>query len=230
MSALSFKEHKKQVKSSNYFHRPNNFGVEGKDHINISIHSNAYLGRLLDPSYLKTINYRHIGKFSSVLSLWYWVRSKNLDDALRKLHGVKLKKYLEDNPSISSYVPNFKAIVGVATWIKVKQYPAMLKEIKELDSSIKLLSYSLVKSSELRVCTNYANVIIDIGNEIISAVKEDRVPNFDHFVDNPSLAGLNYLEGILKSVLPSEKLESLKQLDQDPEGEEEEEDESCLVA
>lgn len=207
---VTFKDFKKLFKSTAYYNNPNDCGIEGEDHINISIQSSTKLGKLLDPAYLKTINYRYIGKFSSVLSLWYWIRSDKLDDNFRRLTGSKLKVYAETNKVFGNYVPNFKAIIAKATWIKVKSYPNILKEIKELDPNIKLYSYHIVKSSNLRICTNYASMIIEIAEEIINAVKEDREPNFDLFVDKPNVTGLDYLEGVLIKVLPIDKIEEMK--------------------
>lgn len=207
---LSFKDLKKQFKANAYFNNPNNFGKEGEDHINISIQSETKIGKIFDPAYLKVINYEHVGKFNSVLSLWYWVRSDNLDDNIRRLTGFKLKKYAEANGIFGKYVPNFKAIIAYATWLKVKDYHGLIKEIKELDPKIKLLSYHTVKSSNLRVCNNYAALIIDISNEIIKAIQESREPDFNKFVDNPDQAGLTFMEGVLSKVLSKDKIEELK--------------------
>lgn len=207
---IGFKDLKKQFKSQAYFNSPNNAGKEGTDHINISIQSETRLGKLLDPAYLKTINYRYVGKFNSVLSLWYWVRSTNLDDNFRRLTGSKLKAYAEANGVFGNYVPNFKAIVAKATWVKVKGYPNLLKEIKELDANVKFYSYHIVKSSGLRICTNYAAMIIEVVEEIVKAVKENREPNFELFADKPNVAGLDFLEGVLAKVMPKEKIEEMK--------------------
>lgn len=210
-SKLNFKDLKKQFKTNAYYSSPNNFGVEGDDHINISIQSELKLGKLLDPAYLKTFTYPCIGKFSSVLSLWYWVRSADLNDNYRRLTGNKLKMFAEANGVFGTYVPNFKAIIGQATWIKIKSYPSVLKELKELDPNVKFLSYHIVKSSDLRICSNYAAMIIDIVHEIVNAVKEDKEPDFNHLADNPNLVGLSYMEGVLSKVLSEEKIKELKE-------------------
>lgn len=199
----------KQMKN-NYYNFPNNFKKEGEDHINISLQSETKLGKLLDPGYVKTFNYKFIGKFSSVMSLWYWVRSSDLDDNIRRLTGKQLKAYAESKGIFKEFVPNFKAIIAVATWNKLRRYPYIIKEIKELDPNIKLLSYHVIKSSNLRVCTNYAGLIIEIANELIAAIREDRNPYFDKFADNKSKTDLMYLEGVLSKVLPPEKIEELK--------------------
>lgn len=217
---LTFKDIRKQFRARAYYNHPNNFGEEGVDHINISIQSKTRLGKILDPAYLKVINYKYIGKFNSVLSLWYWVRSPSLDDNIRRLTGRNLKMYAEANGIFNNYVPNFKAIIATATWLKVKSYPSIIKEIKELNPEIKLLSYHIVKSSNLRICTNYASLIIDIADTIIKAVKDGVEPDFSLFVDNKEKAGLMYLEGVLSKVLPPEKIEELKNSEHNSEEEE----------
>ena len=207
---VTFKDLKKQFKANAYYNSPNNVGDEGVDHYNISIQSETRLGKLFDPAYLKTINYKHVGKFNSVLSLWYWVRSTNLDDNFRRLTGAKLKLYAEANGVFGNYVPNFKAIVAKATWTKIKGYPNVLKEIKDLDPNKKFYSYHIVKSSGVRICTNYAAMMIEIVEEIVKAVKEDREPNFSLFVDKPHVAGLDFLEGVLSKIMPKDKIEDMK--------------------
>ena len=207
---MDFKELRKKFRASAPFNHPNSFGKEGEDHINISIQSETRIGKIFDPAYLKVINYKHIGKFNSVMSLWYWIRSSNLDDNIRRLTGRNLKIYAETKGIFNKFVPNFKAIIGQATWIKVRSYPNILKEIKELDPNIKIISYNIVKSSGLRITTSYAPLIIDIAELIIKAVKEDKEPDFTPFVDNQEKAGLCYLEGVLEKVMPPEVLERMR--------------------
>jgi hypothetical protein len=147
--------------------------------------------------------------------MWFWVRSPNLDDNYRRLTGPKLKAFAEANGVFGNIVPNFKAIIGKATWVKVKGYPHMLNEIKKLDPKIKLYSYNVVRSSGLRICTNYASMMIDIAQEIITAVKEDREPNFDQFVDHPEVADFDFLEGVLKKVMPVSRLEEMRKMNEE---------------
>lgn len=206
----NFKEYKRQVNDDAYYHRPNDFLKEGEDHINLSIQSTTRLGKVFDPAYLKVVNYPYIGKFCSVFSLWSWLKADAVDDSLRRLTGPQLRKHVRYKKMSMSSVPNFKAIVAYATWMKIKDYPSLLEEIKKLSPEVKLLSYDLVKGSELRVCTKYAPLIISIANHIVAAVQEDREPDFSEFLDKPHLSALNYLEGALEKVFPKEKIEALK--------------------
>ena len=207
---MNFKDMRNKFKANAPYNHPNNYGKEGEDHINISIQSDTRIGKIFDPAYLKVINYKHVGKFNSVLSLWYWVRSANLDDNIRRLTGRNLKTYAEMNGVFNKFVPNFKAIIAQATWNKIRNYPGILKEIKELNPEIKLLSYHIVKSSSLRICTNYAAMITEIADCIIKAVKEGKEPDFSAFVDTKDKAGLMYLEGVLANILPASRIEEMK--------------------
>lgn len=222
---LNFKDLRNQFKTNIYYNHPNNFKEEGEDHININFTSNSKIGKIFDPSYVKVINYHHIGKFSSVLNLWHWLRSDDLDDAIRRMSGYNLRLYTDANNSgFSKKIPNFKAIIGLATWYKIKSYKNIIKEIKELDPNIKFLSYYTVKSSNLRVCTNYASLVVDIANIIVKAIREDTQPDFSSLVDDKNNTGLLYLEGFLSGILPIEKIEEMKKIEiaEEPEDPEEE--------
>lgn len=209
---LTFKDYKQQVRKDAHIHRPNDYGQEGEDHINLSIQSTTRMGKIFDPGYLKVVNYPHIGKFCSIFSMWCWLKSSTMDDNLRRLSGHQLVRYIDNNDISMSNVPNFKAIIAKATWDKLQAYPAVLEEMRQLPDNVQLLSYNVIRSSNLRVCTKYAALIIGIAREFISALKQEREPNFDLFVDDPSKASLDYLEGALSKVFSQEKIQAIRQL------------------
>lgn len=197
MSNRTFKDLKNRSSISAPFNKPNQFKVEGEDHINISLQSKTKLGRLLDPGYCMNLEYPHIGKFKSVLALGYWLRSEDLDDTIRTLSGSKLKQYAKDHDLYSKRVPNYTAIVAKATWLRVSSREDIIEEIKNLPDNIDLLSYSIHKTSNLRITTNYAPMVVAITKEIIRAVKANSEPNLDMFIQDASCAGMDYLEGVL---------------------------------
>ena len=200
---------KKSYAQSEYFYFPNNYMEEGQDHINLNIQSETRVGKIFDPAYIKTIQYPYIGKFGSVANLWYWLKSDNLDDRLRRIPPRDLKNPFKFNKNARNYVNNFRAVIGYATWLKIKSTPVVIKDIKELPDDIVLLSYNVIKSSGVRICTNYAYLIISIANIIIKAVKEDTEPNFDSLVDHGSSSELFYIDDFLKSFLTEEKYAEL---------------------
>lgn len=208
----SFREVRDLINSSSYFSTPNNFKEDGVDHANISITSSQELWKVLAPEYAKVINYPHIGKFNSVMSLWYWVRSSNFDDNVRSRTGRALLKYIQNSDQFGEFVPCFKSIMGWATWLKVKKYPHLLEQLRNFDENKKLLSYRKVASSDVRIATPYAGMMIGIVEEIIKAVKAGRDPNFDSFITerDEAMKGLNYLEGVLTRMMGADKVEEIK--------------------
>lgn len=161
----------------NHIVQPNKFSKEGLDHINISSKSLTRLGKMLDPSYGKVIYYPGIGKFSSVLNLWYWVMSDPLDDSLRNLSGHKLTNKIKSINTKRVY--HFKAIIAYATYLKLKEYPDILEEIRTLRDDIVFLSYYTPPHSLVRVTSAYAKVIVEIISEVVKQIKLDKTePDF----------------------------------------------------
>lgn len=206
---ITFKDLREQFKKSAYYNRPNDFGVDGEDHINIWINGETKLGRILDPVYLKTINYNYIGKFASVQNLWFWLRTPSMDDSIRRMNARALRAYIQSQGIRFRHVPNFKAIIGSATWYKVKGYWHIIKELKNLDPSIKFLSYYTMKSSGLRVATSYSAMMIEIADIIRDAVQKGVEPDFTPLCDVPSKTRLRYLEAFLENILPHERFVEL---------------------
>lgn len=193
----TFKEHKRSFHLDAAYNKPNRFKAEGIDHVNISVLSNNKLGRFLDPGYCINIDYPSIGKFRSILSLIYWLKSPDLDDKIRVLTGTKLNIYVREKSLKNKRLPNYPAILAFATWLKIKQRPDILEEIKNFPDDFTLLSYRVNAVSGIRIATGFAPRIVPIMEEIVLAVKEDREPNFDLFVTNSKEAGVYYLEGAL---------------------------------
>lgn len=176
---------------------PNSFGEEGIDHINISLSSTLHIGRLMSPDYRRAIVYPKIGKFASVLSLWYWLKSGDFDDAIRRLTGDKLKLYVTTRQKKPVNVPNFKAVIGKATWLKILSSETAVSHIKHLPDNLEVLSYKPSNGSNLRIATPYASVVVDVMKEIIIAVKKDETPDFSKFVTLGDKASNCYLDEFL---------------------------------
>ncbi len=189
---------KNKTRISDKYNKPNLYGKEGVDHINIHIRSKLKLGRILDPSYCCTIEYPHIGTFKSALALGYWLRSDDLDDRIRKLAGQNLKRYASDNNLYSKRIPNYAAITATAVWLQIKNREDILDSIKQLPSDIAILSYYTHKSSDLRITTNYAPMAVAISTEIISAVKENREPDFRVFATDKDTS-MDYLGPVMST-------------------------------
>lgn len=188
---------------------PNSFGEEGVDHINISGAALTPLGKVLDPSYRKQLIYPHIGKFGSVLNLWHWLKSDPLDDTLRKLAGRKLRDYLRENKGYARHVPNFKAIIATATYHKLKDYPLLLAELRDLSPETEFLSYYSPNGSAVRMCSSYATVVNEIAKVIKAELEKGHEPDFSILRTPCHNSGLYYLEPFLVSNLGTDKVQAL---------------------
>ena len=178
--------------------KPNNFGKEGEDHINISVQSNFPLGRMFDPGYCANLDYPRLGKFKSVLTLVYWLKSSTKDDRIRGLRGKSLTKYIRDNKLTNVKLPNYKAIVLKATWLRIISNPDIVKAIKELPSDIAVLSYLTDRNLGVRITNLYGKHVTDIAIEVINAVKTNTVPNFDKYVDTKVEGALDVVDAVFK--------------------------------
>ena len=199
--------------SSHTLSSPNSFLEEGVDHINISSRSATFIGRLLDPSYGRGFEYPHIGKFNSVLNLWYWLRKRPLNDSLRKGASNNLRNKIAEKTKghESVYVPNFLSIIGYATWMKLQNYPHVIEDIRNLPSTVELISYYVPKSSCVRICSSYAYGIIPVVQVIRDAIVNGTEPDFSSISTHPTLSGLCWLEGFLNETHGYEAVEKMKQ-------------------
>lgn len=182
------------------FHHPNSFVEEGVDHINISSQSKTHLGKLLDPSYFKVINYPHIGKFSSVLNLWYWLKSEQMDDRLRNYTGLKLKAIAPHAPRYRT-VTNFRAIIAYATYLKLKDYPNSIREITGFSDDMQFASYYTPKGSMVRMCSSYAPLVVEVAQFIQAQLLKPEPVCFDKMATEVGKDEYFYLEPFLKSRL-----------------------------
>lgn len=185
---------------------PNDFSEELIDHINISIHSISMIGQLLSPEFIRDVFYPRLGRFSSVYSLWAWLREKDHPDILRGLKPDKIKRYFqvsEEHKTI--YVKNFKAIIATATWMKFKNQIKVIEQVKKLPSDIHFLFYAYVGKSNIRITSSLPSWTIDIAEEIIKAIKEDREPDFLFLASHKDEIGSSYAEGVLKEICPKEE-------------------------
>lgn len=187
------------------FSNPNAFGEEGVDHLNISNQSKTQLGLLLDPSYFKVVDYPHIGKFGSVMNLWYWLKASPLDDSLRRVTGFRLKDKVSSG-NTQNRVPNFRAIIATATYLKLKQYPHCLKQLRELPEGRQILSYYVPKGTGLRMCSNYAELVCSLVSVIRLALREGAEPDFTKLATYPSDARYFFLEPFLLENFGADRL------------------------
>lgn len=194
----------------NNHNHPNSFGAEGVDHINISCSSDTKLGKVLDPSYYSAVNYPYLGKFKSVLNLWFWLKISPLDDSIRTLTCRKFKERIFGSGHTTSYVPNFKAVIALATYNKVMKYPDLIEELKNLPADIMFLSYYHPAGSAVRLCSGYAKVITEIAEILRTAARTGEEPDLSSLVSPDCSTDLSYLEPFIESRFGIERVNTLK--------------------
>ena len=184
---------------NDYFNYPNTFGQEGEDHFNISVYSRVLAGKVFAPEFHQTISYPGIGRFYSVFSLWIWLCWAEQSDEIRNLDSKKLKiklKYYKRTTK-SRFIPNFKCIIGYATWLKISNNKKFVDEIMNLDDNLKPFYYAET-TQKIRIARARSDWFIPIVIEIIDAIKNQREPSFIQWATHPSAIGDAYLEGFLK--------------------------------
>lgn len=162
------------------YNKPNTFGEEGVDHLNISLTSDSKLGRFLDPSYSHYFNFFDLGQFRSPINLVYWLRDPDKDDRLRYIK----KKDLNKVTSVKTFpvLKNHMAYLLLSMYVRLKMRPDLIDEIKSLPKDFKILSYRIQPKSSIRITTGYAKMVVPVVEEIIASVRENRVIHVNKFV------------------------------------------------
>lgn len=176
---------------------PNQYTEEGVDHINIQLSSMLPVGRFLDPGYRMVFDYPFIGRFSSILTLGYWLKLAVKEDEVRFLGGSKLSTYVKSKELKCKNITNYSAIIAKATWIKLQKRPEMIKAIADLPTSVAILCYTTNKVSGVRLISNVAPLVVPVMTEVIAAIRENREPDYTLLANRPKKDKYEYLEGCL---------------------------------
>lgn len=196
----------------------NNIGEDGRDHINVWEHGVTNLGKALN--HLADMPFVHstYGKFKSMEGFWYYITSVKIDDNLRRLSGYKARKYGESLES--KRIENFRKIIADANWQKIKSYPGLMAELKELD--LALDSYFIIPKKnktdeDIRSRPASASWIVPGIHEIRLALQQNREPNFDFLNDNPKsnnskISFKSNLRDIYSAPVPAKQKKVLKDL------------------
>lgn len=160
-------------------------GIDGVDHINIWDRGETELGMVLSP--MADISFKHnvFGPFRSVEGFWHYIRSVTKDDRNRRTYGLYAKKLGETFDT--QMVDDFRAIILDAHYQKISQYQAIIDEVKA--SVLPFELYTLWHTKEQKAAGIPGRYIRPVSaawlmkgfEEIRSALKEDRVPDFNPF-------------------------------------------------
>lgn len=163
---------------------PRQWKGDGVDHINISRFCATELGRMLDFDDAPKSLFRHpkLGSFRSINSLYYFLRSRDFDEALRTLVAHALRKYAHTRAGVSNQVPNLNAVVLDSAWQKLKTNQKTVRLMTE--STLPFDSYHINREG-IRQRFDTASWVAGGYEEMRKALKEDREPNFTPFQDKP---------------------------------------------
>jgi len=198
----SFSEMKKKIKQilkQESLPQPNRFGEDGVDHININIYGKTYIGRALSIEAPGSFYYPYLGRFSSVNAFWVWLHDYNFNDSIRKMSRRRIYEYKKTTKLNTSYIHNFQAMIAYATWLKLHNNKRFIEEAKKYND-LPLLCYYTVPDSGIRVQFNFAPWFVRIAKEIITAIKEDREPDFNMFVTDEKYNDFFYTKSVLISL------------------------------
>jgi hypothetical protein len=179
--------------------QPNRFGEDGVDHINLNIHAKTFIGKTLSIEASGGFYYPYLGRFNSVNAFWVWLHDYGFNDSIRRMSRRRISEYKKSTKLNTSYIHNFQAMIAYATWLKVHNNKRFIEEVKKSDD-LPLLCYYVVPSSGVRVQFNFAPWFVRIAKEIITAIKEDREPNFEMFVTDPEYSDFFYTKAVLMSL------------------------------
>lgn len=159
-------------------------GVDGVNHINIFEGAATDLGKCLSHSSHLNFHHKLYGTFSNIESFWYYIRSEEHDDRVRKLTGRQLKSF--SDRMTPRRIKNFMAIILDANWQRINQYPELKAAVKENTLPFECYSY-LKRNDGIRQRPPHAHWMIPLFTEISKALKEDREPNLTEFLDDQKI-------------------------------------------
>lgn len=159
---------------------PMNWIEDGVDHINISDTATTTLGQALELRAKIPFKHSIFGNFDNIESFWFYIRSEERDDRLRCLSGVALSKFVKTLTLTN--VRNFKAIILDSMYQRIYQSPVLFDEVVK---STLPFEYYHTNESGIRIRPNFFKWMITGLEEIRASLKEDRDPDFYHFMDDP---------------------------------------------
>lgn len=198
----------KKVKSEIKHYLPNNPNVwmgDGIDHINIFRSGETALGRCLNLDFARRFTNPTLGHFRSINSAWFYLRAQNRDESIRDMNGSALKKYVNTIGGAKAQIPNFQALILHIAYLRIKTN-------KEFTSLILATSlpFDCYQPNTNGLSTRFAHSgwFAQGHDEIRSALREDRDPDFTFAMDKPHL-GENVYAGAMEILKPKHSEEEI---------------------
>ena len=160
-------------------------GYDGQDHINIWESGSTNLGRALSSFTAMPFKHSVYGKFTSIEGFWHYVRSISKDDNLRHLSGYNARSF---GRSIENEnIPDMYYIIADANWQKIKSYPALVEEIKNLHLPFDSYYLEANKTEDdpdaVRARSLHSTWLVPAFHEIHEAIHQGREPDFTFLKD-----------------------------------------------
>lgn len=188
---------KNPTDSGDYYSYPNGFLQEGVDHINISVKSVFFVGRLLSPEYHFSVKLPVLGRFRSVYALWAWVIHKDAPSFLRKMKTGQVKRYRKSLGQ-RLVIPHFKWLIIYSTWIKIQSMGEGVRGISNTNE-LKLIRYQTIfdrNSGGTRIAPSYSDWFVPAVQYVVDCVRENKIPELDYLADKRGRTPEEYLQEI----------------------------------
>lgn len=160
-------------------------GFDGQNHINIWESGDTNLGRALSSFTAMPFKHSVYGKFTSIEGFWHYIRSTSKDDNLRHLSGYNARSF---GRSIENdNVPDMYYIIADANWQKIKSYPALLEEIRNLHLPFDAYYLEAKRTKDnpepVRARSLHSTWLVPAFHEIHEAIHQNREPDFTFIKD-----------------------------------------------
>lgn len=166
--------------------------VDGVDHINMSMFSKTDLGYALAMETSYRFEHPVFGPFFSVRGFSHWLKSGNFDDTYRRLSERNVANYYRDNrDNQRAYVDNFFYMLAVASYEKIKTYPAMVEDLKNSTLPFEMyresrLDHRHPEYGSVRERDVHANWYIPLMNIVRAALKDGIEPDLSYLLKDPA--------------------------------------------
>lgn len=177
---------------------------DGVDHINISSFGKTGLGQAL--SHASPIRFKHsiFGFFISMESFWHYIQSEEQDDRLRSMTGRNLQNF--GRKLTRRMVTNFRAIIMDSNYQRIMQNDKLKEELK--NSTLPFDCYYIDRETSFRKRLSYFHWMLQGFEEIRTALKEDREPNFDSLKDDRNSDIYDFVRPAANTVVNQESEEA----------------------
>lgn len=172
-------------------------GVDGIDHINIYSNGQSELGRELSLETRCKFKHPILGPFTSMTGYWTFVKSYSHSDAYRNKPAKSCLFLSKKQNDVKKQVINFTSIILEGMYYRIISDEKLVQDVKE--STLPFDMYYVKKVDQAQPSTNkiityeikishrYTKWMVAGLTEIRDALKQNRTPSFERFLDDPNV-------------------------------------------